>query len=85
MSAGGVEKWAAAACDKAAEDSHPTDEQQSRAQMMMATAGTKAPQSALGGSSTAAPKRFYPMLVPRTNYVTREANIFNMVFFSRSI
>ena len=47
IGAGGVEKWAAAARGMAAEDSQPTKEQQSTAQMMMATAGMKAPQLAL--------------------------------------
>ena len=71
--AGGVEKWAAAARTKAVEDSEPTVEQRSRAQMLMDTAWAKIPQLALGGPGTTVPKGFYPMLVPRTNTMTRKA------------
>ena len=64
-----VEKWAAVARDKAAEDSKPDAEQQARVQQMMNTAGARAPQLAIGdGTGTvAAAKKFYPMLMPRTN------------------
>ena len=84
IDAGGVEKWAAAARNKAAEDNQPTTEQRSRAQMMMATAGMKGPQLALGGAGTTAPKNFYPMLKARDKTKIREANVFNM-FVSRSM
>ena len=86
VEAGGVEKWSAVARDKAAEDHKPSAEQQARAQQMMNTAGARAPQLAIGdGTGTiVVAKKFYPMLVPRTNVKTREANIFNMVFVSRS-
>ena len=85
MGAGGVEKWSAVARDKAAEDYKPSTKQQTRAQQMMNTTGARAPQLAIGDVPAAVPKKFFPMLVPRTNVKPREANIFNMVFVSRSI
>ena len=57
---------------------------EANAKMREATAG-KMLAIEPGAASEAAPKKFYPMLVPRTNNMTREANIFNMVFVSRSI
>ena len=86
VEAGGVEKWSVVARDKAAEGHKPNTEQQARAQQMMNTAGARAPQLAIGDGTgiVAAVKKFYPLLVPRTDVKTREANIFNVVFVSCS-